>query len=41
LALRWLPALAMMASSDVTEVFLILAGNMHFFNVITLRYGLL
>jgi len=49
LALRCLPALAMVSSSDVTEVFfiladnifLILADNMHFFNVITLYYGLL
>jgi len=41
LALRFLPALAMVPSSDVTEVFLILADNMYFCNVITLHYGLL
>jgi len=41
LAFRCLAALDMVPSSDVTESFLILADNIHFFNVITLHYELL
>jgi len=41
LAFRCLPAIDMVPSSDVTEVFLILDDNMHVFNVIALHYGLL
>jgi len=41
LALCCLPALDMVLSPDVTAAFLILADNMHFYNVITLHYQLL
>jgi len=38
LAIRCLPTLDMVPSSDVTDVFLILTDNRHFFNVITLPF---
>jgi len=49
LAIRCLPGLDKVPSSDITDVFLILTDNnffilgdnMHFFNIITLQYGLL